>query len=341
MSKVLVTGSQGFIASYIIPELLSKGYDVVGLDNEVKYGPIKRLFDDHPNYHYIKGDAKDAQLVTALLNDCDHFIAGAALIGGITFFNSWPATLLCENERILASSFEAANHAHKHSKLKKITVLSSSMIYERATTFPSKEGDEEKIAPPITCYGFQKLAVHYFAKGFLSEHGLPYSIGCPFNCVGTGELKSEKFDKEIMSGNVKLAMSHVIPDLINKVYKGQYPVHILGSGSQRRHFTYGADLARGIVTLMEDETHLNRSFNLSTPHGHSVNEVLQMIWDRLGNGKELQVINDPGYDFDVENRVPDVTDAKELLDFEATMTLDKILDEIIPFYISDEFQKNS
>jgi broad specificity phosphatase PhoE len=54
-----------------------------------------------------------------------------------------------------------------------------------------------------------------------------------------------------MSGNVKLALSHVVPDLVQKVLKGQDPLHILGEGDQVRHYTYGGDLAHGIRLAME------------------------------------------------------------------------------------------
>ena len=63
-------------------------------------------------------------------------------------------------------------------------------------------------------------------------------------------------------------MSHVVPDLVQKVLKGQDPLHILGDGSQVRHYTYGGDLARGIVTAMEHPAALNEDFNLSTAESH-------------------------------------------------------------------------
>ena len=67
-----------------------------------------------------------------------------------------------------------------------------------------------------------------------------------------------------MSGNVKLALSHVVPDLVLKVLKGQDPLHILGEGNQVRHYTYGADLAHGIRLAMESPKAVNEDFNLST-----------------------------------------------------------------------------
>ena len=85
----------------------------------------------------------------------------------------------------------------------------------------------------------------------------------PFNCVGVGEGRALG-EAEVLSGNVKLAMSHVVPDLVQKIVKGQDPLHILGTGDQVRHYTYGGDLARGIATAIEHEAARNDDFNLST-----------------------------------------------------------------------------
>ena len=78
-NKVLVTGSAGFIGGYVVEELLARDYEVVGLDNYSKYGPVKRSYDDHPRYHFVEGDARDVELMTSLARDCDHLIAGAVL----------------------------------------------------------------------------------------------------------------------------------------------------------------------------------------------------------------------------------------------------------------------
>jgi UDP-glucose 4-epimerase len=226
--KVLVSGSAGFIGGYIVEELLGRGDVVVGIDNYSKYGRVVKSYDGHPNYHFVEGDARDVQLMTRLLSDCDHFIAGAAMIGGISYFHTYAYDLLAANERIMAASCDAAIDAHKNGRLKKMTYMSSSMVYESATEWPSAEGSEREIPPPLSSYGFQKLAVEYFAKAAWDQHRLPFTIARPFNCVGIGESRALG-DEEILSGNVKLAMSHVVPDLVQKVLKGQDPLHILGT----------------------------------------------------------------------------------------------------------------
>src|SRR6187402_3055536 len=126
--KVLVSGSSGFIGGYVVQELLSRGHEVVGIDNHSKYGKVAKSYDDHPDYSLVEGDARDVELMTDLLSDCDHFIAGAAMIGGISYFHAYAYDLLANNERIMAASCDAAIKAHGAGRLQKVTYLSSSMV---------------------------------------------------------------------------------------------------------------------------------------------------------------------------------------------------------------------
>ena len=335
--KILVTGAAGFICGYLIEELLQAGYEVTGLDNFSKYGPLKKSYDAHPRYKFIQGDAKDSHLMKELLADCDHFVAAAAMIGGISYFHEFAYDLLGENERITASAFDAAIHAHKHRKLQKITVMSSSMVFENTTEFPTPEGAERRCPPPRSTYGFQKLATEYFAQGAWEQYKLPYTIVRPFNCVGIGEKRALR-DRDIASGNTKLAMSHVVPDLAQKILKGQDPLHILGSGNQIRHYTYGGDLAKGIRICVEHSAALNQDFNLSTAVRTTVLDLAQMIWRKIhGERRPFRSVSDPPYEYDVQERSPSVEKAAKLLGFQATTTLSEILDEVIP-WISEQIE---
>jgi nucleoside-diphosphate-sugar epimerase len=329
--KVCVSGSAGFIGGYIVEDLLGRGYDVIGIDNLSKYGPVSKSFDSNPNYELVVGDAIDVDLMTKVLMDCDHFIAGAALIGGISYFHAFAYDLLAQNERIMASSCDAAIRANRQGNLQKVTYMSSSMVFESTEHWPSVEGDEREVPPPLSSYGFQKLAVEYFAKAAWDQYRLPYTIVRPFNCVGIGEMRA-KSEVEVKSGNVTLAMSHVVPDLVQKILKGQDPLHILGDGSQIRHYTYGGDLARGIVDAMENPAALNEDFNLSTAESTTVLELAELIWKKLkGPDVPFNYVSDDAYEYDVQRRVPGVQKAKDVLGFEATTPLDEILDEVIPW----------
>lgn len=330
MARVLVSGSAGFIGGYVVEELLKRGHEVIGIDNLSKYGKVAKSYDSHPGYTFVEGDCCDADIMRQLCTDCDHFIAGAAMIGGISYFHAYAYDLLATNERILAASCDAAIDAHNHGRLRKVTYLSSSMVFESADVWPSYEGQEREIAPPLSSYGFQKLAVEYFARAAADQYGLPYTILRPFNCVGIGEGRALG-DVEVLSGNVRLAMSHVVPDLVQKVLKGQDPLHILGDGTQIRHYTYGSDLAVGIVTAMEHPDALNEDFNLSTAQSTSVLELARLIWNKIRPNDAFRYVSDEPYEHDVARRVPATEKAAKLLGFEAKTSLSDMLDEVIPW----------
>jgi nucleoside-diphosphate-sugar epimerase len=335
--KVLVSGASGFICGYLVQDLLKEGYEVVGLDNFSKYGRIAKSYDNHPSYRFVEGDAKDTELMKDLIADCDHFVAAAAMIGGISYFHEFAYDLMAENERIMAAAFDAAIWAHRERSLRKITVMSSSMVFENSSEFPTPEGAERRCPPPSSTYGFQKLATEFFAQGAHEQYELPYTIVRPFNCVGIGEQRALR-DRDIWSGNVKLAMSHVVPDLVQKILKGQDPVHILGSGMQVRHYTYGGDLARGIRIAMEHDNALNQDFNLSTPTRTTVLELTELIWQKInGPDKAFHYVSDPPYPYDVQERSPNVEKAKSLLGYEALTPLEDILDEVIA-WISEQMK---
>lgn len=331
MPTTLVTGAAGFIGGYLVPELLSRGHRVIGIDNYSKYGTVAHAHDEHPNYVLVTGDARDTEHLQELLQGCDYLVAAAAMVGGIAYFHTYAYDLLVTNDRIIAAACDAAIAAHHTGSLRKVIYVSSSMVFESAHSWPSVEGDERRIPPPQSSYGFQKLVCEYYARAAWEQYGLPYTIVRPFNCVGIGESRALGV-REVLSGNVRLTMSHVLPDLVQKVLHGQDPLHILGDGQQVRHYTYGGDLARGIALAIESEASFNEDFNLSTAHSTTVLELAELIWRKIhGPGVPLSYVSDPPFVHDVQRRVPDVTKARERLGFEATTSLEDVLDEVIPW----------
>lgn len=332
MKKVLITGSQGFIGSYLCAEFLEKGYHVIGIDNFSKYGPVTRAHDNHPNFELIEMDVIDLDPNDILpqLVDIDYVIAGAAMIGGITYFHKYAYDLLATNERILASTFDLAIKLNKNNNLKRIVVLSSSMVFENTEVYPTPESEILTCAPPMSTYGFQKLAVEYFCKGALEQYGLPYTIIRPFNCVGVGE-EDAIGEHEVKSGNIKLMMSHVLPDIINKILKGQDPLRVLGTGEQVRCYTNGRDIAKGIRMCLESDNAVNEDFNISTPVATSVLELGEIVWGILNPDKTFRTASDPAYRYDVQKRIPDVSKAEELVGFKAEVSLEDSILEVIEY----------
>lgn len=337
---VLVTGSQGFIGSYVCEELLSNGFNVIGIDNYSKYGKVSRAHDKNSHFRLIEEDCSSEKFKEIFFTgkesntEFDFIIAGAAMIGGISYFHKYAYDLLAVNERILANTFDVAIERLKKNKMERIIVLSSSMVFENATIWPTPEGHELICPPPFSTYGFQKLSSEYFTKGAHEQYNMPYTIIRPFNCIGVGEDKALN-EKEIFSGNVKLMMSHVVPDLINKCLLGQDPLHILGSGDQIRHYTNGKDIAHGIRLALESDKANNEDFNISTSGSTTVLELAEMIWGKINPDKPFRYISDEPYVHDVQKRIPNTDKAKKILDFEAEINLSDSLDEVIEWMMKN------
>ncbi len=328
---ILITGSQGFIGSYLSREFLDRKYEVIGIDNFSKYGNVTRPHDNHPNFTLIEADiTNNTWQNDEYLKEIDYIIACAAMIGGIQYFHKYAYDLLATNERILASTFDFAIDSFKRYQLKRIIVLSSSMVFENTYNYPTSEIEIKKCPPPSSTYGFQKLASEYFCKGAWEQYRLPYTIIRPFNCVGVGEDKAIN-SEEILSGNVKIMMSHVLPDLVYKIMSGQDPLHILGEGNQIRCYTNGKDIARGLRMALESNVAINEDFNISSPVPTSVLELAEIIWKKLNPNKPFSYIVDKPFDYDVQKRIPDVSKANNMLSFKAEVSLEESINEVIEY----------
>lgn len=332
--KILITGGKGFICGYLCQYMLEQGISVVSVDNHSKYGEIKKSYDKHSNYTFHYADAGNVDLLVKLLADCDYFIPAASMVGGIAYFHEKAYDLIEENNRLIGAAFKAAIRVRMHngSSLKKIIVVSSSMVYENTKIFPTSEACLINSPIPSSTYGAQKLICEYYAKGAWEQYKLPYTIVRPFNAIGIGESKA-LYGKEITSGNIKLSMSHVVPDLVTKALKAQNPMHILGDGNQVRHYTYAGDLARGIYLAMLHPAAFNEDFNLSTSKKHTVKQVAEIIWKKVHgeNAKSLEFVSDPPYKYDVQLRSPATYKAEQYMGFKAETPLETALDEIIPW----------
>jgi nucleoside-diphosphate-sugar epimerase len=271
-----------------------------------------------------------------------YLIAGAAMVGGIKYFHDKAYDLLATNERIAANTFDAAIQGYEESALEKVIVISSSMVYEGADAhaacvdsrfvWPSTEDRTKHFPSPYSTYGFSKLAIEYFAQGAYDQYGLDYGIVRPFNAVGLGEEESPN-EPEVESGNIKLRMSHVLPDLVMKILRGQNPLHLYGDGSQIRCFTHGSDIARGVTAVMENNNATHRAFNISTSRQTTILELASSVWREVHGTKTPFVwVSDEPFEHDVQCRLPSVQLAKEILGWESKVTLEETIKEVVGYF---------
>src|SRR5262245_10005096 len=306
---IVVTGGAGFIGSAVVRELLAKGYRVRVVDNMSKASsrvPEGVEFDG--------GDRAEPGTAHESFRGARACINLAARIGGIGYFHKLPATILSENNRIYSSTFEAA----VEHKLDRMIFVSSSMVFESATRFPSREDELLSLPPPFTAYGFSKLIGEWYCRAFFDQYGLRSTICRPFNAIGPEEEAGEIVGE-----------AHVIPDLIKKVLSGQHPLELLGDGKQTRCFTHVRDIARGIVMALESDKAVNEDFNLGTAEEITMLELARRIHALCAPGQPFEVKYVQGFSSEIRRRVPDGSKAKRLLGWEPTITIDEGLRQCV------------
>jgi UDP-glucose 4-epimerase len=249
------------------------------------------------------GDLRDLSESRRASAGCARVIHLAAIVGGIANFHRLPHTLTEVNNALYNSVVRAAlDH-----DVERFVYVSSSMVFERATEFPTTEEHLQDCPTPRSAYGFSKLTGEVYCKAAHDEHGLPYTICRPFNAYGPGELPDDE-----------PGIAHAVPDLIRKALAGQRPLPIFGSGEQTRTLTHVDDIADGIVTAMSSPAGENEDFNISAAQELSVAEIARIVWEACGNDPaafELEHL--PPFEVDVQRRWPSVEKARRELGWEA------------------------
>jgi nucleoside-diphosphate-sugar epimerase len=318
MKTVCVTGSEGFIMSYVCDDLLAAGYRVIGIDNFCKYGFIDRKHQSHENFTLIRHDLTHSfpAKEIAEIGNVDYIIAGCSKVGGIKFFHKYAYDIITESERILCNTFDYAIDAYQLGYLKRIVYISSSMVYENTEQYPTHEDQVGICPPPFSTYGMQKLMGEYYCKGASEQFGLPYSIVRPFNAVGIGE-------EDAIEGN-----THVLPDFVYKALTASdNTLTMYGDGTQVRHYTHASDVARGVRVCMESP-YYNTAFNISIGTPTSVSELAKAVWKEV-HGIDPDIKHIEGFDYDVQLRSPDVSKASNMLGFQAKINLESSIEEVV------------
>jgi len=258
--KVLVTGGCGFIGSHVVERLVKKGAKVCVLDN-LSNGDIRNIFYVKDKITFIKGDCIDiVQAVNACRNQ-DIVMNLAARAGGIAYNIKHQAVMLRDNLLIGTVMIEAARRAH----VERFLVVSSACVYPRDCDIPTPEtqGFKDEPEPTNGGYGWAKRMAEKLGKYYAQEFGMKVGIVRPYNCYGP---RDHFFPQT----------SHVIPALIKRVFDGENPVTVWGSGKQTRAFLYVDDLAHGLIAAIEKYP-VPDPVNLGTDEEISIKELVDKI----------------------------------------------------------------
>jgi UDP-glucose 4-epimerase len=302
VARVLVTGGAGTIGTAVVRRLLrdddeARALDVRVSDQRVPPAWMSEACDIHT------GDLRDHAQAREAAAGCTHVIHLAAIVGGIANFHRLPHTLLEVNTGLYNAVFRAA----LEERVERLVYVSSSMVFERATEYPTTEAHIKDTPIPESAYGFSKLAGEVYCHALHDEHGLPFTICRPFNAYGPGEMPDDE-----------PGIAHMVPDVIRKVLSGQRPLQIFGSGEQTRTITHVDDIADGVVTAMSHPAAENEDFNISASEEMTVAEIARVIWEECGEPPDqFELEHLPSFQVDVRRRWPSVEKARELLGWEA------------------------
>jgi UDP-glucose 4-epimerase len=311
VARVLVTGGAGTIGKAVVRRLLrDPGWEIRISDHREPPAWMREGCELH------LGDLRRLEVAREAVDGCSHVIHLAAIVGGIANFHKLPFTLTEVNNALTG----AVVHAAVEHQVERFTYVSSSMVFERATEFPTTEGHVEVCPPPRSAYGFSKLAGEVYTRAAHDQHGLRYTICRPFNAYGPGERPDPD----------EPGIAHAVPDLIAKVLSGQRPLQIFGSGEQTRTLTHVDDIADGTVTAMGSPAGENQDFNISASLELTVAELAGLIWEACGEDPgQLAFEHLPTFEVDVQRRWPSVEKARSLLGWEAHVDLREGLAETV------------
>ncbi|HZU41014.1 MAG TPA: NAD(P)-dependent oxidoreductase [Solirubrobacteraceae bacterium] len=311
MSRVLVTGGAGTIGNAVVRRLLrDPGWEIRISDHR----PAPTWMREGAEVH--TADLRSLDNARVALEGCSHVIHLAAIVGGIANFHKLPFTLTEVNNALTG----AIVHAAVEQDVERFLYVSSSMVFERATEYPTTEAHLLECPMPRSAYGFSKLAGEVYTRAAHDEHGLRYTICRPFNAYGPGELPDPG----------EPGIAHAVPDLIHKVLSGQRPLEIFGSGEQTRTLTHVDDIADGIVTALGAPEAENEDFNISASEELSVAEIARRIWLACGKDAGTFALRQlESFEVDVQRRWPSVEKARRLLGWQARIPLDEGLAETV------------
>jgi nucleoside-diphosphate-sugar epimerase len=321
--RVVVGGGCGFVGSYLVPVLVSRGASVTVVDNFENGRPadvtapaaVQADTTQAGTVQLVEGDLRDRPTCDRVLRGCDLFINLAAKASGVGFSRTHHGEMLIDN--ILCGLIPlraAAEHG-----VARVVVTSSSCVYPDDAEVPTPELDPFVRAPESVNEGYgwakriQELAAHYLSQ----ESGLRVTVIRPFNLYGANYpwRSSEK--------------AHVVPSLVKRVLDGEDPLVVWGSGQQRRNLLHGTDAAEIVARVIESGT--EEAVNIGYEDATSVAELVSLICDITG--RHPSVVFDRSRPDGAPRKAADATRLRTLTgNYVPRVTLREGIEEMVGWY---------
>ncbi len=317
--RALITGGAGFIGSHLAEALLSRGHEVVALD-DLSTGSLDNIRHllDRPGFRFVPGSILDAAVVDSRVQECQQvYHLGAAV--GVKLIVEQPVRTIETNVKGTQVVLEAALRYGRNA-----FIASTSEVYGKDV---SRNGGRFKETDDVTfgvsmrwCYASSKALDEYLARAYHIEKGLPIVIGRFFNTVGPRQSD---------------AYGMVVPRFVKQALAG-IPITIYGDGKQVRSFGWVGDAVQAACTLMEHPQAVGGIFNIGSNEAVTIQRLAERVKSLTESASEIvHVLYEEAYGAgfeDIRYRVPDITKLKQTIGYRPTKSLDAILTEVITFF---------
>lgn len=259
MKTVLVTGSNGFIGSYICQEFSHNGWKVIGVDRPTSHN----FFASINHYQFVPMDLPDPMFIKVVEASRPDLLIHAAGLASVPYSVANPLGDFVGSVQLYYFVLDAIRKACPACK---VVLLSSAAVYGNPVTIPV---DETCAIKPISPYGYHKLLCEKINDEFVNLFGLQVCSARIFSAYGSGLRKQ------------------VLWDICNKVVADPL-VRLDGNGSESRDFIHGKDIARAILRIGEQGVFNADVYNVASGVETSISELAKNILSAFGCDKELR-----------------------------------------------------
>jgi UDP-glucose 4-epimerase len=304
MSRVLITGGIGATGEAFVRRLLADpAYEV-------------RVSGRHPVAQWMRegcevhiGDLRVSKEARAATAGCTHVIHLGTLVEATVTLPRQSHTVIEANGALC----NALIHAALAEEVERFTYISSPLVFERASEFPTTEAHLLDCPGPESAYGFARLVGEVCCRAAHEEHGLRYTICRPCDTYGPDEAP-----------HPGAGIAHTVPGLIARALSGQRPLESCIGAERTWTPTYVDDVVDGVLTAMSSPEGLNEDFNIAASRELTAAEIARIVWETCGEDREeLELERPPTLGAGVRRRWPSVEKARGLLGWEARIEVEE------------------
>jgi UDP-glucuronate 4-epimerase len=302
--KILITGTAGFIGFHLAQDLLSKGYNIVGLDNLNSYYDVKlklkrnEILKKSKHYKFYKQDLKNSKKINDIVSkEKPEIIIHLAAQAGVRYSLTNPQAYEISNNLGTMNVFEAA----KNNNIKRVIFASSSSVYGNNKKMPFSEKD--KTHTPVSLYASTKKANEVLAHSYHHLYGIEMAGLRFFTVYGTHsrpDMAAFKFCKNIIL---------------------QKEITVYNHGDMTRNFTYVTDIVQGINGCILKKELKYEIYNLGGDKQVQLLEFIKLIEKHLGKKAKLKFL--PMQAGDVKETVANISKAKKDLKYKPKVGMDE------------------